>query len=176
MSALEERGITGMILLLALALCQDRLEKHEVGGTPKVHRLGKVCAAGQPKPEDFALFKKDGIRVVLDLRRDAETPGFDEKAAVEAAGLEYVNLPVGGLDDLTDAAFDRARALLNDREKPVLIHCAAASRVGPFWLVWRALDGKLPIEEAVAEARTVGLRSAAMEARAREYVARKTKR
>lgn len=177
MSALEEQGITGMILLLAFAvLAQERLETHDVGGTPNVHRLGKVCTAGQPKPEDFALFKKEGIRVVLDLRRDEETPGFDEKAAAEAAGLDYVNLPVRGPDGLTDAAFERVRALLNDKDKPVLVHCASASRVGPFWIAWRALDGKLPLEEAVAEARKVGLRSAAFEARAREYVERNRRR
>jgi len=47
--------------------------------------------------------------------------------------------------------------------------------VGPFWIVWRTLDGRLPLEEAVAEARTIGLGSAAYEAKARAYVERNRK-
>ena len=55
----------------------------------------------------------------------------------------------------------------------MLLHCASSNRVGAVWLAYRALDGGLSIEEAKAEAKIVGLKSPALEAKAIDYVKRK---
>ena len=63
--------------------------------TASVAKPGLV-AAGRPSPEAVASLKARGFRTVIDLRTPTE-PGFaEEKAAVEAQGLRYVNVPVAG--------------------------------------------------------------------------------
>src|SRR3546814_2723442 len=87
-----------------------------------------IISAGRLGPADIAPLREAGIRHVIDLTPDEETPGFDEAATVRAAGLGYSNLPLAGAPDLTREnvlAFD---ALLRDAERPVLVHCASGNR------------------------------------------------
>ena len=43
------------------------------------------------------------------------------------------------------------------------------------WLPWRVLDGGLSYDEALAEAKTVGLKSPLYEEKAREYIERRVR-
>lgn len=89
-----------------------------------------IISAGRLAPGDIVPLRDAGIRHVIDLTPDEETPDFDEAATVRAAGLGYSNLPLAGAPDLTRKnvlAFD---ALLRGAERPVLVHCASGNRVG----------------------------------------------
>ena len=98
---------------------------------------------------------------------------WDEAATLKELELEYHHVPIASPNALTDETFDKVRKLLNDRdERPLLVHCASASRVGAVWLAHRVLDDGLTYEAALAEAKTVGLKAAPLEAKAREYIAR----
>lgn len=176
-----------ILLLIPLAACQgsggephtppeaaEQLEPHECGSVARLHAYGDILLASQPSPADLEQAEQDGIRTVLDIRHDDETPELDERAVVEGLGLEYVHRPWSGPDEMTDVVLDELRRVLNEAERPILFHCAGANRVGAVWLVHRALDGGLSLEEARAEARTVGLRSPAYEKRAIEYVRRRS--
>jgi uncharacterized protein (TIGR01244 family) len=150
----------------------DTLTTAECGTIPNLHSLGGVFLAGQPKAEDFAEAKKQGVETVINLRHAAENKDFDEKQVAEAAGLTYINLPWGGSSELTDAVFDQSRELLKTAERPILLHCATANRVGAVWLPHRVLDDGLTWDDALAEARTVGLRTPDFEAKAKDYIQR----
>jgi uncharacterized protein (TIGR01244 family) len=130
---------------------------------PGVHTAGRIGS------DDIAKLEAAGIRHVIDLTLDSETPAFDEATAVRAAGLAYDNLPIAGPDGLTRAnveAFDR---LLSDATGPVLVHCASSNRVGAMAALRAAwMEGK-PVEEAVAIGRAWGLKS--LEAAVRERIA-----
>src|SRR3546814_2396303 len=87
-----------------------------------------IISAGRLVPADIGRLRGAGIRHVIDLTPDEETPDFDEAAAVRAAGLGYSNLPLAGPPDLTREnvlAFD---TLLRDAKRPVLVHCASGNR------------------------------------------------
>ena len=148
----------------------DALKPAVCGKIARVHRLADVYLASQPTADDLAEAKRLGIKTVLNLRPDAELKGFDERAAVEAAGMTYVHIPIAGPDDLTDETFDKAREQLKKAERPLLLHCASANRVGAVWIPYRVLDEKVPLSQAVAEAHTIGLRTPALEAKAKAYV------
>ena len=152
---------------------EDVLTTWECGTLQDEHTLGDIHLAGQPQPEDLALAKERGVRTVFNLRHEAEVTAFDERAVVEELGLEYVHLPWNGPDELTDEVFDRAREVLETAERPILFHCGSANRVGALWLPWRVLDGGKTVEEALEEARTVGLSTPAYEEKAKDYVARR---
>jgi uncharacterized protein (TIGR01244 family) len=144
-------------------------------GTMKpIHAHGEVYLAGQPSAADLELAAGQGIATVLDLRSADEERGFDEPVRVRELGMEYLQVPFKAKESLTDEVFDRTRAVLNDAaQHPVLVHCATANRVGAVWLAHRVVDGGLAWEDALAEAKAVGLRSADYEALARAYVERR---
>lgn len=90
-----------------------------------------LVASGRLNPADIARLKHAGIRLVIDLSEDSETPTFDEAAAVRAAGIEYRSLPIDGAAGLTSvhvAALDQLIAEAGNQ--PTLIHCASSNRVG----------------------------------------------
>lgn len=150
----------------------EKLESYVCGSIPNMHELGGVFLASQPTLEDFEQAKACGVRTVINLRPAKEQPDLDERARVTGLGLAYVNLPFNGAAELTDEIFAGSRELLNTSERPILLHCASANRVGAVWIPWRVLDGGIALEQAVAEAKTIGLKTVEYEAKARDYVAR----
>lgn len=142
------------------------------GSIQRLHALGGVYLASQPSAADLECAKELGVKTVINLRHPREMKDFDERAVVEGLGLAYVSLPWNGAEELTDEVFARSRALLRDSQRPILLHCARAVRVGAVWVPYRVLDDGISLEAAVAEARTIGLASGELEQKAREYVAR----
>jgi uncharacterized protein (TIGR01244 family) len=153
----------------------DKLAPATCGKIARVHRLADVYLAGQPTAEDLAQAKKDGIKTVINLRPNAEIKTFDERQAAEAAGLAYVHIPFAGADEATDAVFDEARKQLKAANRPILLHCGSANRVGAVWLPHRVLDAGLTWDAALVEAKTIGLRTPALEAKAKDYIERHKK-
>lgn len=154
------------------AITTEKLEPYECGTITRLHTYGGVFTASQPQPSDFEQAKKGGVKTVINLRHEDEIKDFNEPEVVKGLGLNYINLPWDGPDELSDEVFDRSRELLNTAERPILLHCSSANRVGAVWIPWRVLDGGVSIDDAVAEAKVVGLKSPDYEAKARDYVAR----
>ena len=151
------------------------VEPAELGDTDRVHVCGDVLLASQPAEGDFATLRQQGYRSVLNLRHEREMNqlDFDQAEAITSQGMHYYHVPVGGADELTDDVFDHVRQILNNPgNRPVLVHCASANRVGAVWLAHRVLDAGVAYEDALAEAEQVGLRSDALMHRARDYIDR----
>lgn len=143
------------------------------GSLAPLHVFGSLHLAGQPSQADLEELARRGVRRVVNLRAPAEFSEFDERAEVERLGMQYVHQPWNGEAQLTDEVFDTFRKLLRESSEPTLVHCGSANRVGAVWIAWRALDGGIGVDEAVAEAKRIGLKSGPYEAKAREYVARR---
>ena len=148
----------------------------KLGKTRNVHACGKIFLAGQPAPEDIALMKKKGIKRVITLRTDGEVD-WDEAGRVKQAGIDFVQVPFRLPDSLTDEVFDKVRKLLKEpKMTPALLHCGSANRVGAVWLAHRVLDEGVPVDEAMKEARQVGLRTPAYLEKALDYIDRHSKK
>jgi uncharacterized protein (TIGR01244 family) len=117
-----------------------------------------VHVSGQPSGDQLALLPAAGIGHVIDLRPDAERPGFDERMVVVHLGLGYHPLPIAGAQDLSRAAVVEFDQLLSRTQgQGVLMHCASGNRVGALMaLRARWLQGK-SAEEAMAIGRSAGL-------------------
>lgn len=150
----------------------DHVQPHKWGNIAKVHTVDGIYLSGQPKEADFTAIKEDGIKTVINLRKPDEMTDFDEKKVVEDLGMTYISLPWNGPEELSDYIFDKSRNLLKNAEKPVLLHCASSNRVGAVWLPYRVLDNGLTLEEALDEAKEVGLKSAEYQQKAEEYVSK----
>ena len=127
-----------------------------------------IVTAGRLQPGDIERVRGAGIRHVIDLTPDAETPAFDEAAAMRAAGLAYSNLPLRGAADLTRANVEAFDALLRDAGRPLLVHCASGNRVGAMAALRAAWVEGRPTDEAVAIGRAWGLKG--LEADVRERI------
>ncbi|MEM9021901.1 MAG: protein tyrosine phosphatase family protein [Planctomycetota bacterium] len=147
----------------------SKVEPTTCGDVRNLSRVGEVYLAGQPTPEDFPLLKELGIKTVINLRRSGETD-LDEKALVENNGMTYVHIPWSGPDQLTDARLDAMRQALRDRERPLLLHCGSANRVGPAWIAYRVLDEGATLDHAIAEAKQIGMRTPEYETIAVRYI------
>ena len=170
------------LLLASLLLlgCQAKqagiaqVEPAQCGSVKNVHRAGDLYLAGRPTPGDYPLLKDLGIKTVFNIRHDDETPGLDEAKLVEAQGMAYVHLPWNGPEQLTDEKLDAMRRVLREAERPMLFHCGSANRVGAGWLAYRVLDEGVALDTALAEAKTVGMRTAAYELITLDYIERQT--
>ena len=85
--------------------------------------------------------------------------------------MVYANPVWGAPESLTAEVIDRTRELLRTAERPILLHCKSANRVGAAWLAYRVLDDGATVEESAAEAATVGLRTPAYGERVERYIA-----
>ena len=134
-----------------------------------------VATGGQPSEAHLVSLRKAGYTTVLDLRMPDEPRGMDEAAVAKRAGLAYETLPFVATT-LDDGVFTRFRTIMRTRGKGVFVHCASANRVNAVLVPWLVLDRGWSQERAFALARTNGLRSPEMEAKARDYIGRQAVR
>ena len=131
-----------------------------------------VVTAGQPKEEELARLAEAGFRTVVDLRTSGEDRGFVEPEAVRGAGMEYVSIPVDSDDpeSFDDDDFDRFRRIMTERgDRPVLVHCRSATRVGTMMIPYLMLDEGKGREEAVEIASRIGPEKEDLTRRALRY-------
>lgn len=143
----------------------------ELGGTKNVHRAGNLFLAGQFGPDDVDRLKTEKFGRIITLRTDGEID-WDEKAAIESAGIEFIELPFRKPETLDDSVFDEIRELLRDQSTKTLFHCGSANRVGGIWLPYRVLDEGVPLEFAIQEAEEIGLRTPFIKQKALDYIKR----
>lgn len=152
------------------------LKKEKLGTTKNVSRFGNVYLAGQFSQNDIKLLKDKGIKTVITLRRDKEVD-WNEKQKLADAGIKLIKVPFSGPDSLDDKVFDQVRkafkdAAKQDKDAPLMLHCGSANRVGAVWAAHRALDQKVELEDAIEEAKKVGLRTAEYIPKVKDYVKR----
>lgn len=106
---------------------------------PDARRAGeRLWTSGQPDAGQLAAAAGQGIRCVVNLALPSSPKALpDERAVVEAAGMEYVHIPVL-FDQPTEADYLRLESELDQRSgQPVLVHCARNFRVSAFVAVYR---------------------------------------
>lgn len=144
-----------------MALIEKTAAMSELTGIPNFLKLNnQVWTGGQPLPEHLAKLKEAGIKVIINLRPHSEHNGEREAAKVKELGMSYFNVPVSYREpDELDA--DDFLKITDEQLKngPVFIHCAAAIRVGAFWMIRRVLRDGWAFDKALEEANQIGLRN-----------------
>lgn len=161
------------------ALAQDEkkeegpVKKKEVGSTPNVSAFeDKIYFGGQPKPEDIKAFADLGVKTVINLRTapEMEALGFDEKAAVEAAGMKYIHAPMGREEPTEEFIEKTLKSLKESSGEKVLLHCGSSNRVGYVWSLFAAKERGLDEEKAIAEGKAAGMTSPQLQDWARKHI------
>lgn len=157
-----------IVAVLASAGCASRSAPLKLPAIAEaVSPAPGIVSAGRLGPADVERVRAAGIRQVIDLTPDTETPNFDEAAALRAAGRAYANLPMRGAMDLTRENVQAFDALLRGAQRPLLVHCASGNRVGAMAALRAAWINGKSVEEAIAIGRAWGLKGLEGEVRVR---------
>jgi protein tyrosine phosphatase (PTP) superfamily phosphohydrolase (DUF442 family) len=125
---------------------------------------------GQPTAEQLTAFKAAGGEAVLDNRDPMEPRPFDEPAAVRAAGMEYVSLPIVHGAVTLDTMKQMHDALKKLAGRNALLHCSSGNRTAAGMIPYLMLDKGMDQETSVEKAMQMGLRSAELMELAVQYV------
>ncbi len=160
--------------LLFVAAATVRAQQPTIEGVRNYTKVdATVGCAGATDSKALTNIAKLGYKAVLNLREATEAGVLidESRVAAEAAGLKYIHLPFKGSAPDPKVADEFLKIVGNTDNQPLFIHCGSANRVGGLWLIKRMLVDKWPEEQAVAEAKAIGLSSDALQKFALEYVA-----
>ena len=116
----------------------------------------QIATGGSIDLARIDVIAKLGFKTIVDLRTPEEGVA-EEKAAVEAAGMRYLNLPVDRGVPSEQVIAGLGEVLADNSTVPVLVHCGSGNRVGTAWAIYRAQSG-IPLEIAIEEGRAAGMR------------------
>ncbi|MFN2444831.1 MAG: beta-lactamase hydrolase domain-containing protein [Vicinamibacterales bacterium] len=166
------------MLMVALTSSVSAQHKEERAGIANFTRVDAVVACGgATETSALPALKKDGFTSVINLRvADEPSANIDEnKAEAAKVGLRYFHLPFQA-NAPDPALVDRFLATVSDKaNQPVYIHCGSANRVAAVWMVKRVLQDGWATDQALTEAKAIGLTSAPLEKFAMDYIARHKK-
>ncbi|MES2034678.1 MAG: TIGR01244 family sulfur transferase [Pseudomonadota bacterium] len=107
---------------------------------------------------DLTAAKAQGFTLVINNRPDGEQPGqpssAEVEAAAEAAGLDYVHIPVVGQP--TPDQIEANRVAIAGADGPVLAFCRSGTRSIVTWSIGQAMSGERPRGELVSLGREAG--------------------
>ena len=112
-----------------------------------------IITAGQPTKAQFDQLDEAGIQTVVNLRTEGEQGTWDEETKAEEMGLEYVDIPIGGAEDLNRDKVDLFSDVLRKEEGKFLVHCGSSNRVGAmfalraFWILEKSPEEAMAIGE-----------------------------
>jgi uncharacterized protein (TIGR01244 family) len=142
-----------VLLFVAAAFAQDP------AGVPNFHKVNdKVYRGAQPSDQGFQSLAKIGVKTVVDLRQ-TDGRSAQEKRAVEAAGMRYVNIPMYGMETPKHADVAKVLALFEDSSAgPVFVHCKrGADRTGTVVACYRISHDRWENKKALGEAKSFGM-------------------
>jgi tyrosine-protein phosphatase SIW14 len=150
----------GPVLAWVLATLPAFSQDLEVPGIPNFHQVDEhIYRGGQPRADAWSGLAKLGVKVVVDLRRENEHSTAAEAQAVEAAGMQYVNVPMHGVVAPSDEEVSAVLALLDaSGSSPVFVHCKrGADRTGAVIACYRMIHDHWSNRKAMQEAKSLGM-------------------
>jgi protein tyrosine phosphatase (PTP) superfamily phosphohydrolase (DUF442 family) len=135
------------------------LRQAELGEMNNVAVSAGIWIGSQPCAADLDLAFRRRIRRVISLCAPGEEPAYDLAATCQRVGLECYTIGPRERGLLDDECVDRALALLGEDEREsTLMFCPDGSRAAAVFAIHRVVHERMPLDEALLEARRMGLR------------------
>ena len=119
-----------------------------------IENFGKIndmyFRGAQPKGRDFAALKSLGVKLVIDLAEEGDP---NEGPNAEAAGMQFVRIPLTTSHAPSQAVIDQFMKLVNDpANQPVYVHCMGGRhRTGAMTAVYRMTHDGWNADQAFSE-------------------------
>src|SRR5579864_2749919 len=146
-------------VLIAIALPMAALAGSQPDGVTNFQKVDDhVYRGAQPTEQGFKSLAKLGIKTVVDLREPGDRSRVEEKI-VRAAGMEYVSVPMYGMETPSNDKVIKVLALLEDTSTgPVFVHCKrGADRTGAVIACYRMEHDRWKNDQALTEAKSLGM-------------------
>lgn len=143
--------------LLAAAPAIAKSDKNSEFPNIRIKNFGRMdqrfFRGAQPEGQDFKDLAALGIKVIFDLRDD---PTSYERSGAEAAGLQYINIPMSDSSRPRDEQIQQFLKLANDPTTgPFFVHCAGGRhRTGVMGAVYRISHYGWNFDQAYKEMKT----------------------
>lgn len=112
----------------------------------------KVYASPQIELADIEAAKAMGVSLIVNNRPDGEDPtapqGADIAAGAEAAGMDYLEIPIGH-SGFSEPQIDQMICAIDAAEGSVLAYCRSGTRSTLLWALAQAKCGEDP--ETIAQ-------------------------
>ena len=116
----------------------------------------ELFSSGMPTAEQMGSVAEAGVKTVVNLAPfDPERDLKDEAALVESLGLKYINIPVDWESPTTQNLEDFVRAMDENRNSRLLVHCRANYRASCFIALYRMKRLGWKREEAFKDMRRI---------------------
>jgi uncharacterized protein (TIGR01244 family) len=117
----------------------------------------RLLTSGQPSEAQLADAARRGVQVVINLalHDDPRYALADEAGCVRGLGMEYVHIPVQFNAPTEENLQAFIAAMEANKDKTILVHCAANYRVTAFVGLYRVLRKGWVAEKAFGPMRTV---------------------
>ena len=116
----------------------------------------QIYTSGQPDEQGFEHVAAAGIKTVINVLPERNCVP-NEAEIVIANQMTYRTVPFH-LSNFQKKTIEQFAEVLEKAQKPVLIHCGTGNHAGGLWFAYRVLIQKAPLEEALMEARIIGMR------------------
>ena len=114
-----------------------------------------ILVGGQPDDAAFRAAHDAGFKTIINLRGLGEPGTEQQPSLMNTLGFAYHHLPVNGPQSINVEVAKTLAQLIDDAERPLMIHCASGNRVGAlFALIAHGIEGK-----GADESMEVGLRA-----------------
>lgn len=131
-------SLVAIVLLCSTSFAQNsplatKGEQAAFGNLKVVSQYGHVVFADQPDKATIGMLKDMDIKMVVTIRAESENEGFDERKAVEAAGMSFVQIPYMKGREIDAAAADELLSLIEMTAKngsKIMLHCTHSQRAG----------------------------------------------
>ena len=117
----------------------------------------QLITGGQPEADAWKAIAEAGVKIVVNLRPDAELAGRNEANEVADANLTYVNLPIDGPASLNKQQASELWQVMKNAEGAVLVHCGTGNRCGALLALTDAWIRQHDVEDAIAFGKQAGM-------------------
>ncbi len=108
-------------------------DQEKFGNLEVVSQYGHVVFADQPDRATIGMLKDQGIKMVINIRGEAEDEGYDERKAVEEQGIPYVQIPYMKGRGIDAEAVEEILGLIEltgNSGTKIMLHCTHSQRAG----------------------------------------------
>ncbi len=115
-----------------------------------------LATAGQPAADDFRRIKEAGYNLIINLALP-DSPGAiaDEETLVRNTGCDYLHIPVDFKTPTKEDLVNFFRAMEENRDKSIFVHCAYNWRVSVFIYLYRTIQCGEDPNTAIRELRAI---------------------
>ncbi len=137
-----------LLLIAAPGIAQMQHDEHTGPAMNFLRVDDQLATGGHIVGEGLDELKTQGVTLVVDLR---DQPPADHGQKVEAAGMQYVNVPVAWRSPKV-GDFEKFRDAMNAHpDAHVLVQCQANYRASAFTYLYRVLEAGVPEADARAD-------------------------